>query len=126
MKVNPRKEAGAEDLPNEKWLVAFRDKRGTEATKNIFIRQFFAPGFYEAYDIIFSHAERLKLEVVWFKEKRACGSLAAGNFQTLETACTYCNKKFNYQEAIPCIAESCSAEFCSRSCLDDHRKLRHG
>ena len=114
-----------EGLPEEKWLAAFRKHSSRTGSDGVFIRQFYAPGFYEAYDAVVTHAEKLKLEVLWFREKRECGSMATGTFPMLESVCTYCNKKFNHEEPIPCDAEQCNAEMCSKGCYQDHKKLRH-
>ena len=57
----------------EKWLVAFRNpssKRHPDGS--VFVRQFYAPGYYEAYDTVMTHAEKSSLEVLWFREKRNC------------------------------------------------------
>ena len=112
--------AGEEDPLEEKWLAAFRRQSG-----DAFIRQFYALGFYEAYDKVVSHAERLKLGVLWFKEKRACGPMSTDSFPMLESVCTYCNKQFNHQEPIPCGAARCHAEMCSKVCYSDHQQLKH-
>jgi hypothetical protein len=119
--------ASETDLPEEKWLVGFRRHSVEVAptTENIFIRQFYASGFYEAYDIVMGHAERHELDVIWFREKRECEAMTNKDFPVLEALCTYCNKTFNCEEPIPCQVESCSAEFCSKVCFDGHRKLKH-
>ena len=64
------------------------------------------------------------LEVLWFREKRSCEAFLNRDFPELESLCTYCNKKFNHVEPVPCTADGCSAEFCSRECMDSHQKLR--
>jgi hypothetical protein len=128
VRPNRKRLADDRDLPQEKWLVGFRSRSADEeasTSESIFIRQFYASGFYEAYDLVMGHAEKLLLDVVWFKEKRECGSMANNSFPALETLCTYCNKKFNLEEPIPCDADCCSAELCSRSCLEGHHKLKH-
>src|SRR6476620_6692193 len=109
-------------VKSEKLLVAFKNpnsKKNPESS--IFVRQFYAPGFYEAYDIVATHAEKLKLDILWFKEKRNCGyAYINNNYLQLESFCTYCNNKFNHIDPIPCIKEDCLAEFCSKECMMDH------
>ncbi|HEV8405736.1 MAG TPA: hypothetical protein VGQ13_07515 [Nitrososphaera sp.] len=118
--------ASGDEIPAEKWLVAYRNpasKRGPGGSD--FIRQFFAPGYYEAYDAVLTHAEKMNLEVLWFREKRSCESLLNRDFPELEAICTYCNKKFNHGEPVPCVHDGCSAEFCSRDCMAEHKAMRH-
>lgn len=128
-KIQEKKSAISEDkiLLSEKWLVAFKNpnsKKNPESS--IFIRQFYAPGFYEAYDIVATYAEKLKLNILWFKEKRNCDdTYINNNYLQLESFCTYCNNKFNNIDPIPCIKEDCVAEFCSKECIRDHYKMRH-
>lgn len=121
-----KKEAGSGDLPQEKWLVAYRNpssKKGPEGST--FVRQFFAPGFYEAYDMVLTHAEKMNLEVLWFREKRNCGPYMNRNYPELEALCTWCNRKFG-SDSVPCGHDSCDLEFCSRECMQEHRAHRHG
>lgn len=106
-------------IPLEKWLAAFR-KNGRRL-----IRQFMAAGYYEAYDAVLTYAERRKVEVLWFKEKRDCGSHMNKNYLELESICIYCRAVFNETEPIPCYDENCSSEFCSRVCMEEHYKFRH-
>jgi hypothetical protein len=109
-----------EILPAEKWLVSFR-KNGRQ-----FIRQFRAEGYYEAYDTVLTHAEKRKLEILWFKEKRNCGSRYMNkNYPELEAICVYCRAIFNETEPVPCYDENCNATFCSKTCMDEHYKFRH-
>ncbi len=104
----------------EKWIVSFRRKGKS------FIRQFRAEGYYEAYDAVLTHAEKHKLDVLWFKEKRNCDSRYMNyNYSELETICTYCGAIFNETEPLPCYDENCNAQFCSKSCLEKHCELRH-
>jgi hypothetical protein len=127
-RANRKKIASADDLPAEKWLVAYRKAMYDSPKKaggSVFVRQFYAAGYYEAYDIVVSHAERMNLEILWFHEKRSCEPFFNKNFLELETICTYCNKKFNYTEPLPCTIDGCKAELCSKQCLADHCKLRH-
>ncbi len=121
MKGNKKTESDS-DLPAEKWLVAFRNpssRKGPDGST--MVRQFFAPGYYEAYDIVLSHAEKMKLEVLWFREKRNCGPYMNRNYPALEGKCTWCNRKFN-EEAVPCSHEPCEYEFCSRECMQEHAR----
>lgn len=105
----------------EKWLVEFRDSRGFS-----FVRQFHAPGFYEAYDAAMSYAEKLTLEILWFKEKRNCGlEYLNRNIPRLESFCTYCNKRFNHIDPLKCADINCCSEFCSRQCAQNHQDLKH-
>ena len=61
-------------LPYEKWLAAFRNGSSSEILEgHEFLRQFHATGFYEAYDIVASFAEKSQVEILWFLEKRECG-----------------------------------------------------
>ena len=118
--------AGRDDVVEEKWLVAFRNPNSRVRPEGTtFMRQFFAAGFYEAYDIVVSYAERSGLEVIWYKEKRLCEPYANRNIPTLESVCTYCNIKFNHHEPIPCADNACGAEFCSRECYLQHKAMKH-
>ena len=73
MKRQSRRVAAEDELALEKWLVAFRNpssKRHPDGS--VFVRQFYAPGYYEAYDTVMTHAEKTRLEILWFREKRSC------------------------------------------------------
>jgi len=106
--------------------VAYRDPSSKKHPGgSVFMRQFYAPGYYEAYDMVLTQAEKMNLEVLWFREKRSCEPFINRDFQELELLCTYCNKKFSYAKAVPCIHQSCRAEFCSKGCMVDHCRLRH-
>jgi len=59
-------------IPYEKWVVSFADCRKSKI--KISYREFFAQGFYEAYDTVMSYAEKQNLDIRWFKEKRNCGN----------------------------------------------------
>jgi hypothetical protein len=121
-----KKVASDDDLPAEKWLVAYRNPASKKHPGgSVFIRQFYAPGFYEAYDTVLTHSENMNLEVLWFREKRSCEAFINCDFPELESLCTYCNKKFNHLEPVPCRHEGCKAEFCSRKCMADHLAMRH-
>lgn len=120
-----RKKEAESDLPQGKWLVAYRNpssKKGPDGST--FVRQFFAPGFYEAYDRVLTHAEKMNLEVLWFREKRNCGPYMNCNYPELEGLCTWCNKKFG-DESVPCSHGGCKLEFCSRQCMQEHCTHRH-
>jgi hypothetical protein len=114
-------------LPYEKWLVAFKnDFTGDHLDESMFLRQFYAPGFYEAYDMVATYAERSQVQVLWFQEKRNCGAPYINtNYPELESLCTYCNNFFNHGDYVPCRDCHCSARFCSRKCLDEHIDLKH-
>jgi hypothetical protein len=114
-------------LPYEKWLVAFKNNLNKRFLgEPVFFRQFYAPGFYEAYDIVATYAEKLQVEILWFQENRNCGlPYTGGNYPDLESVCTYCNNFFNYQDPIPCPHAHCIADLCSRQCLQDHTSLKH-
>lgn len=119
-----KSEARESDLPSEKWLAAFRNpasRKGPEGSA--IVRQFYAPGFYEAYDIVLTHAEKMNLQVLWFREKRNCGPYMNRNFPPLEGLCTWCNKRF--QEPVPCANDSCEFEFCSKACMQEHAVRKH-
>ena len=112
-------------IPSEKWLVSFKNHNNNNMTKTI-IRQFYAQGYFEAYDIVRTISEKLDLEIIWFKEKRNCSSLFINKtFPILESICIYCNKIFNGNEPIPCIQEKCIHIFCSLDCRNNHYRLKH-
>ena len=116
-----------EILPSEKWLVAFKCDSDTKSfEKTVFIRQFYAPGFYEAYDTAATYAERFQVEVLWFQEKRNCGNPYTNySYPQLESLCTYCNNRFSHQDTIPCLDPKCSATLCTKNCLQDHIAFKH-
>jgi hypothetical protein len=123
---NRKNIASDDDVPAEKWLVAYRNPESNKHPGgSVFIRQFYAAGYYEAYDTVLTYAETMNIEVMWFREKRSCESLLNCDFPELESLCTYCNKKFNDLEPVPCRHEGCKAEFCSRECMEDHIAMRH-
>jgi hypothetical protein len=123
---NRKRIASHNDVPLEKWLVCYRNISSKKHPDgSAFIRQFYAAGFYEAYDTVLTYAENMNMEVIWFREKRSCGHYLNCNFPELETLCTYCNKKFNDPEPVPCKHEGCKAEFCSMDCMANHLILRH-
>ena len=54
-KLREKKHAVDEDevIPYEKWLVSFKKTNSLKDPQQAtFVRQFYAPGFYEAYDIV--------------------------------------------------------------------------
>ena len=111
-------------IPYEKWIVSFSDSRKNNI--KISYREFFAQGFYEAYDIVMTFAEKQNVDVRWFKEKRNCGgSISNYKITKLESFCTYCNRKFNHVDPMPCNHANCHSIFCDRECLDDHLMLLH-
>jgi len=116
-----------EIIPSEKWLVSFKNNNNTNSVNpRVLIRQFYAQGYYEAYDIIRTYAEKLALEIIWFKEKRNCSYyFVSKKFPQLESICVYCNRIFNEMEPIPCLQENCKHIFCSMNCLDNHIRLIH-
>lgn len=114
-----------EIIPSEKWLVSFKNHNNKSMTQTI-IRQFYAQGYFEAYDIVRTFSEKFDLEIIWFKEKRNCSSLFINKtFPILESICIYCNKIFNGNEPIPCIQEKCIHIFCSLDCRNNHYRLKH-
>ena len=123
------KKVEKEIIPSEKWLVSFKNhnnNKNKNMTPQIIIRQFYAQGYFEAYDIVRTISENLDLEVIWFKEKRNCSSLLINKtFPILESICVYCNRLFNGNEPIPCIHEKCIHIFCSLDCRNDHYRLKH-
>jgi len=111
-------------IPYEKWIVSFADSRRNKI--KISFREFLAQGFYEAYDTVMTYAEKQNLDVMWFKEKRNCGNVFSQfEITKLETFCTYCNRKFNHQDPVPCRHDECNSVFCSRNCMNDHIVLLH-
>jgi hypothetical protein len=73
-----------------------------------------------------TYAEKQNLDVSWFKEKRNCGNVFSQfEITKLESFCTYCNRKFNHQDPVPCHDDKCNSVFCSRNCMSDHIRLLH-
>lgn len=110
-------------IPYEKWIVSFSDSKKDNI--KTYHREFFAQGFYEAYDIVMTYAEKQNLDIRWFKEKRNCRTLSNYRITKLESFCTYCNKRFNHVDPIPCKHLNCYSIFCSRECMSDHLTLLH-
>lgn len=132
MKIRKRKKntstekSEKEIIPSEKWLVSFKNHNNKSMTPQTITRQFYAQGYFEAYDIVRTFSEKFDLEIIWFKEKRNCSSLFINKtFPVLESICIYCNKIFNGNEPIPCIQEKCIHIFCSLDCRNNHYRLKH-
>jgi hypothetical protein len=111
-------------IPYEKWIVSFSDSR--KSNIKISYREFFAQGYYEAYDMVMTYAEKQRVDIRWFKEKRNCGNtFSKYDIMELESFCSFCNKRFNLQDPVPCNHDYCSSIFCSRDCMNDHVMLLH-
>ncbi len=110
-----------ENPAEEKWIVAFIR---TDTLKKIYYRQFYAAGFYEAYDRVMTFMEKTNCNILWYKEKRNCGLyFTKKEIPYLEFVCTFCNNKFNNIEPIKCNFENrnvCTSEFCSFHCKQEH------
>ncbi|HKR72892.1 MAG TPA: hypothetical protein VJR94_02145 [Candidatus Nitrosocosmicus sp.] len=122
-------EGESEDQPLlEYWIVAFQ-KAGNE--RKYVYRQFLAEGYYEAYDIVMTFAEKTSYRILWFKEKRNSGiEFREKLLSNLEFICTFCNKKFNNIEPIKCNYRTngdmrCKSEFCSLICKEEHFYFMH-
>ncbi len=105
----------------EKWIIAFFKS----LTGRIYYRQFFAAGFYEAYDRVVTFSEKTNYQILWYKEKRKCELYFDRiNVPFLEYVCTFCNGEFNNMEPIRCNFEKnifkCKSEFCSLKCKQEH------
>ena len=118
------KEAAAdivEPPSEEKWIVSFIQ---SDYLNKVCYRQFYAAGFYEAYDCVMNFTEKTNYKILWYKEKRKCGQYFIDKaIPPLESICTFCNKKFNNIEPIKCnftINSDCSSEFCSLKCKQEH------
>ncbi len=113
-------------FPYEKWLVAYKNNFSKRFSERIILRQFYAAGFYEAFDVVATYAERFQVEILWFLEKRECGlPYVSSNYPGLEIACTYCDNLIDYQDSVPCPKQQCSAKVCSRKCLMEHIDYKH-
>jgi hypothetical protein len=110
-----------ENPVEEKWIVAFIRPN---TLRKIYYRQFYAMGFYEAYDRVMTFMEKTNYQILWYKEKRNCGLyFTKKEIPFLEFVCTFCNKKFNNIEPIKCNFENkntCTSEFCSFNCRQEH------
>jgi hypothetical protein len=123
---NTKKIASDDDLPLEKWLVCYRNPASRKHPEgSVFVRQFYAAGYYEAYDTVLSYAEKMNMEMIWFREKHSCEPFLNCDVPRLESFCTYCNRKFNDPDPVPCRHNDCNAEFCSRECMENHLAIRH-
>ena len=123
------KEGESEDQPLlEYWIVAFL--KSGNGRKSLY-RQFLAVGYYEAYDIVMTFAEKTSYRILWFKEKRNCDiEFRDKLLSNLEFICTFCNKVFNNIEPIKCnyLANEdmrCKSEFCSLICKEEHSYFMH-
>lgn len=106
----------------EKWVVALL--KNTQNHK-FFLKEFYAQGYYDAYDIVMTYAERTRTTALWFKEKRNVGYPECNiNFPKLEYVCTYCNREFDDRDPIPCMKGTCLSYFCSKDCFQQHVHLR--
>jgi hypothetical protein len=123
---NSNDDDGVENPVEEKWVIAFIKLDGSN---KIYYRQFFAAGFYEAYDRVMTFIEKTNHKIVWYKEKRKCGMhFMDTEIPYLESICTFCNKKFNNIEPIKCSFEDkdqCISEFCSLYCRQEHYYFMH-
>ena len=110
-----------ENPVEEKWIVAFIRPN---TLRKIYYRQFYAMGFYEAYDRVMTFIEKTNYQILWYKEKRNCGLyFTKKEIPFLEFVCTFCNNKFNNMEPIKCNFENkntCTSEFCSFNCRQEH------
>jgi hypothetical protein len=110
-----------ENPVEEKWIVAFIRPN---TLRKIYYRQFYAMGFYEAYDRVMTFMEKTNYQILWYKEKRNCGLyFTKKEIPFLEFVCTFCNNKFNNIELIKCNFENkntCTSEFCSFNCRQEH------
>ncbi len=117
------------DLVNpveEKWIISFIK---VDNLRKVYYRQFFAAGFYEAYDRVMTFVEKTNCKILWYKEKRKCGLYFANKeIPYLEFVCIFCNNRFNNIEPIKCNFENnnhCKSEFCSLYCRQEHFYYMH-
>src|SRR5215212_7999296 len=86
---NRKNIASDDDVPLEKWLVCYRNPASKKhPSGSVFIRQFYAAGFYEAYDTVLTYAENMNVEVMWFREKHSCKPFLNYDVPELETLAT--------------------------------------
>jgi hypothetical protein len=120
------KEDNLENPIEEKWIISFIK---LDDLKKPCYRQFFAAGFYEAFDRVMTFTEKTNYKVLWYKEKRKCGMyFTSKEIPYLEFVCTFCNNKFNNVEPVKCNFESknpCKSEFCSLHCRQEHFYYMH-
>ena len=111
----------------EKWIVSFI--KSTNNLNKIYYRQFYAAGFYEAYDKIMTFMEKTNYKILWYKEKRKCDPyFKKKELLSLENVCTFCNRKYSTLEPIKCNFGDnsiCASEFCSFNCRQDHLYYIH-
>jgi hypothetical protein len=110
----------------EKWIVSFIKSNNLN---KIYFRQFYAAGFYEAYDKVMTFMEKTNYAILWYKEKRKCDQyFKKKEIPFLEYICTFCNRWYNNIEPIKCNFNSeviCASEFCSFNCRQDHLYVVH-
>ena len=110
----------------ERWIVSFIK---SDDFNKIYYRQFYAAGFYEAYDRVMTFMEKTNYKILWYKEKRKCDLyFKKKEILLLEYICTFCNRKYNNVEPIKCNFASnviCTSEFCSFNCRQEHLYYVH-
>jgi len=110
----------------EKWIVSFIKP---DNFNKIYYRQFFAAGFYEAFDRVMTFMEKTNYKILWYKEKRKCDLyFKKKEILPLEYICTFCNRKYNNLEPIKCNFGNnviCTSEFCSFNCRQEHLYYVH-
>lgn len=123
---NDPKENDLVNSVEEKWIISFIK---VDNLRKVYYRQFFAAGFYEAYDRVMTFVEKTNCKILWYKEKRKCGLYFANKeIPYLEFVCTFCNNRFNNIEPIKCNFENnnhCKSEFCSLYCRQEHFYYMH-
>ncbi|MBA3976628.1 MAG: hypothetical protein H0X50_00335 [Nitrosopumilus sp.] len=123
---NDPKENDSVNPVEEKWIISFIK---VDNLRKVYYRQFFAAGFYEAYDRVMTFVEKTNCKILWYKEKRKCGLYFANKeIPYLEFVCTFCNNRFNNIEPIKCNFENnnhCKSEFCSLYCRQEHLYYMH-
>ncbi len=123
---NDPKENDSVNPVEEKWIISFIK---VDNLRKVYYRQFFAAGFYEAYDRVMTFVEKTNCKILWYKEKRKCGLYFANKeIPYLEFVCTFCNNRFNNIEPIKCNFENnnhCKSEFCSLYCRQEHFYYMH-
>ena len=110
----------------EKWIVSFIK---SDNFNKIYYRQFYATGFYEAYDRVMTFMEKTNYKILWYKEERKCDIyFKKKEILSLEYICTFCNRKYNNLEPIKCNFGNnviCTSEFCSFNCRQEHLYYVH-
>ena len=120
-----RKDVESDEIPFQKWIVMLKDYKNNQKDPKIFIRQFMAQGYYDAYDMVRSYAERSNQEILWFKEKRVCPEYYLTSFPWLEYSCRYCNARISDKDPLTCNINGCTAILCSKNCIRNHMLMRH-